>query len=573
MGNKTVGKKHNRQSTLANLQNIDLDHLPKYVDDPVEFFNSRMEFRESLETWGYFWAHKLIEDAFIRPNFDISLLNKISTVNNDLDLSFGDFSEAEETKDYSGKEVCLTAQVSQLKKDLEKKGSSFIKNTLGTAMMVTRKLTLHVHVIGIAVTLLEVMLEFESEDKVDEEIDTRIDKAKGDLDKNILKSNLTDLKAKFLAVKNTFELVVNGSDNFDIRRARLDSVLGVCEEISLMIRDTESDIYKSAHQCLDIVFLFCIMHLSMLDMSISTFKMKDYCEDYSRNKQYYDLLMQSYVEQALANYIHPVVLNYHNQYSSFKETEEIFYELSSMVVHRVENNKTHSCWNADIEEMKKDNMFYHFKFDKLKEIDPPFFAEGTETPLLLRALRYGMCLKLEEMMAQYNEVKAIFSQDDVNQQLQEINEGLDFDSDLNDQKENISPMKEESKEMEKIQRMEKFDSCRTNQKEDDNYSKQFDKKYHLIDQNNPHFKKIKKTHLNKINCEEIKKKAAREQKMLVEFYSSNEEELASRDKGLDQFFFQAHLHELLTENQEIFENLSKYIIFSEENKRFFDVAL
>lgn len=48
--------------------------------------------------------------------------------------------------------------------------------------MVTRKLTRHVHVIGIAVTLVEVMMEFESEDKIDEEVDIRIDKAKNDLE-------------------------------------------------------------------------------------------------------------------------------------------------------------------------------------------------------------------------------------------------------------------------------------------------------------------------------------------------------------------------------------------------------
>ncbi len=48
-------------------------------------------------------------------------------------------------------------------------------------------------------------------------------------------------------MKNTFELVVNGSDQFDIRRARLDAVLGICEEIKMMISDLKSDIYKSAH--------------------------------------------------------------------------------------------------------------------------------------------------------------------------------------------------------------------------------------------------------------------------------------------------------------------------------------
>jgi hypothetical protein len=48
--------------------------------------------------------------------------------------------------------------------------------------MVARKITRHVHVIGIAVSLVEVMLEFESEDKIDNEIDERIEKSKVELE-------------------------------------------------------------------------------------------------------------------------------------------------------------------------------------------------------------------------------------------------------------------------------------------------------------------------------------------------------------------------------------------------------
>jgi len=62
--------------------------------------------------------------------------------------------------------------------------SSMVKNTVGTAFMVTRKLTRHVHVIGIAVSLWEVMMEFESEDKLDQEIDKKIGEAKNDLEKS-----------------------------------------------------------------------------------------------------------------------------------------------------------------------------------------------------------------------------------------------------------------------------------------------------------------------------------------------------------------------------------------------------
>jgi hypothetical protein len=59
---------------LEKLQNTDFSRFPNYMEQPMQFFESRLELRETLESWGYFWAHKLIEDAFVRPNFDISLL-------------------------------------------------------------------------------------------------------------------------------------------------------------------------------------------------------------------------------------------------------------------------------------------------------------------------------------------------------------------------------------------------------------------------------------------------------------------------------------------------------------------
>mmetsp|Transcript_8955 Transcript_8955/g.7957 ORF Transcript_8955/g.7957 Transcript_8955/m.7957 type:complete len:149 (+) Transcript_8955:707-1153(+) len=148
-----------------------------------------------------------------------------------------------------------------------------------------------------------------------------------------------------------------------------------------MISDYSSDIYRSAHLCIDLVFLYSIMHLSMLEISICTFKMKDYKSDFSRYSQYYSLLVQSYIEQAMSNYISPIVLNYHNQYSSFTETEEIYYELSSTVIHKHETNKEHYCWTRDVEEMEKDHMFYNFKHDKLVEIDPPFLI-GSYSPVM-----------------------------------------------------------------------------------------------------------------------------------------------------------------------------------------------
>ena len=75
MGNKTVGRDVDRSWPDAAIETPDFSHFPIYEDDPYKFFETRMQFRESLESWGYLWAHRLLEDAYVRPNFDISILN------------------------------------------------------------------------------------------------------------------------------------------------------------------------------------------------------------------------------------------------------------------------------------------------------------------------------------------------------------------------------------------------------------------------------------------------------------------------------------------------------------------
>lgn len=78
--------------------------------------------------------------------------------------------------------------------------------------------------------------------------------------------------------------------------------------------------------------------------------------------------MTSYIEQAMSNYIKPVILDYHNQYSSFNEFEEIYYELTKTVVHKIENNKNHKWWSDNIDNLKADGIYYHFKQEKLQKV-------------------------------------------------------------------------------------------------------------------------------------------------------------------------------------------------------------
>ena len=113
--------------------------------------------------------------------------------------------------------------------------------------MVTRKVLWHVHVIGLAITAVEIVLEGEKHEKMISTIDLKVQTAKRDINESIFDLRLTDLKTKFLAIKNTFDLVLYGSDDNELRKSRLDSVFVICEEIFLIISEPTSEFYKSAH--------------------------------------------------------------------------------------------------------------------------------------------------------------------------------------------------------------------------------------------------------------------------------------------------------------------------------------
>lgn len=98
--------------------------------------------------------------------------------------------------------------------------------------MVIRKITRHMHVIGIAVTLTEMLMELESEEKVEKRIDAKIADCKQALS-DFSQMRLLDLKCKFQAIRRTLAIVMDGEDELDVRKARLSAVLEICEEIRI----------------------------------------------------------------------------------------------------------------------------------------------------------------------------------------------------------------------------------------------------------------------------------------------------------------------------------------------------
>ena len=186
-----------------------------------EFIAGRMEVREKLEEWGYIWAHRLLEDVYIRPNFDIQAV--ISMFRETL-LEGGPESEdslkrLEELKNQIGA------------KHGQKPKSLLVKDGAGTMLMVGRKLLWHIHIVGLAIAFVDVFLESKKYKKIEMTMDRKVEAAKAELRSQMFEMRLTDLKTKFLAIKNAFKLVVEGNDDETVRRSRLDSVFLLCEEI------------------------------------------------------------------------------------------------------------------------------------------------------------------------------------------------------------------------------------------------------------------------------------------------------------------------------------------------------
>lgn len=84
MGNKTVGRSVDRRHSKPVIPEIHATEHSQYLTNPAEFIKSRYEYREKMEEWGYLWAHRILEDIYVRPNFDMKVVLD-ALKNNDLD--------------------------------------------------------------------------------------------------------------------------------------------------------------------------------------------------------------------------------------------------------------------------------------------------------------------------------------------------------------------------------------------------------------------------------------------------------------------------------------------------------
>ena len=205
---------------------------------------------------------------------------------------------------------------------------------------------------------------------------------------------------------SVYERVVRGTDQKESRRARLESLLAPCEEIYLHLTDPSHDFYQDAHYCLELVCAFMVFHLALLQFAEDEFEMLDYRSRKETLLKFYPVLMESYTEQAVRNHVRAIILNYTNTLNRADQTEEVFNEMSGRTILRLVNDGLHGIWETTPAQMERDRLFYSFPEGHIFMHKPEFMV-GRETPLLVRALRYGVALRLEEIYDVYKRRIAI----------------------------------------------------------------------------------------------------------------------------------------------------------------------
>lgn len=221
-----------------------------------------------------------------------------------------------------------------------------VRDGVGGFLMVTRKLLWHIHIVGLGIAFVDVFLEGQKYSKIGKAMDKRVDGVEKDLKHRLLDMRLADIKIKFCAIRNAFKLVLEGDDKFEVRRSRLDSIFLICEEMQILISDEQSELLENAECCIDLIASFIVTHIGMIRVGQEMFKLNDYNKKLIFLLDYYPILMRSYIDKAIGNYVTPIILNYHNQYNKTQEVEEVFYERTGRVLYQRKNDLDHTIWKT-----------------------------------------------------------------------------------------------------------------------------------------------------------------------------------------------------------------------------------
>lgn len=75
---QTVGKPVDRLNKKPIIEELHQLEENEFYTNPIDYIQKRFEARESIGEWGFLWAHRILEEVFVRPELDMKwILNTL----------------------------------------------------------------------------------------------------------------------------------------------------------------------------------------------------------------------------------------------------------------------------------------------------------------------------------------------------------------------------------------------------------------------------------------------------------------------------------------------------------------
>lgn len=224
---QTVGKPVERTSKKAIIGELTPMDETEFYLKPMEFIKKRFDMRQSIEEWGFLWAHRILEEVFVRPELDMKWI--LNTLHKDDLASIVPESEMEyirlDPDSLKSDKLSQLHQIltSHLTQDDENDEDKVEQKMEGMKALMSQMWKGVCH-LCFGASAIDVLVESDRYFELMEELDSKIRRLKKDITNELFKKKLQDVKTKFSAILRIFEKVIGGKDEFSTRQKRLDSL-------------------------------------------------------------------------------------------------------------------------------------------------------------------------------------------------------------------------------------------------------------------------------------------------------------------------------------------------------------
>ena len=183
---QTVGKQVDRLNKKPIIEELHHSEDSEFYSNPIEFIHKRFEARESIGEWGFLWAHRILEEVFVRPELDMKwVLNTLHKEDLASIVPESELNDISLTPDKLAKdklnEIHQILTSNKTKQDEATSDEDFLLERMNGMMVLAKKMWRGILLYVFGASAIDVLVESDRYFELMEELDTKIRRLKKDI--------------------------------------------------------------------------------------------------------------------------------------------------------------------------------------------------------------------------------------------------------------------------------------------------------------------------------------------------------------------------------------------------------